>query len=276
MVVSFFYANFATSNKNSEIMGKLKSRYRLGNRLLKIFETGRIIDGVYSPALRGVMYVFKWDTSVSPNRCYLEKKNAANFYEHNGEKDESKVLEHFDMLGATPVTSDNYINVHHRVIWTNNDYDEWKRCMEEDYPNGIDEDGEEIDLSYEHYHEDCDTFLWDERANLDVTVKGVIVCFADLGLWDGHHNGAKTFGDNVKNILSSHDCDYLDWYCDRFNVRCTGIHHDGTNTYLYRVAKDKETADDLVNKIAYHDMTAEEFMKATKSLRPYVAKVYGW
>ena len=147
--------------------------------------------------------------------------------------------------------------------------------MKEDYPNGVDEDGEEINIDYERYAEDCSTFLDDERGNLDVPVNGVIVCFADLGLWDGHHNGAKTFGDNVKNILYSSD-DYLDWYCDRFNVRGTGIHHDGTNTYLYRVAKDREQADDLVNEIAYGDMTVEQFMKATKSLRPYVAKVYGW
>jgi hypothetical protein len=96
-----------------------------------------------------------------------------------------------------------------------------------------------------------------------------------LGLWDGKHIGAKCVGTNVKQILYS-DCEYLDWYCDRYNVRCTAIHHDGTNSYLYRVAKDREQANRLVDMIADGEMTEEQFRKATKSLRPYVAKVYGW
>lgn len=248
-------------------MGKLISRYRKGNNLLKIFEAKNW--------LRGVMYEFKWNHSVSPNKCYLEKISAANFYEKDGDMSEYRVQEYFGMRDAKAVTTDSYIDVNHRVIWTNNDYDEWERCMKIDYPDGVDEDGEEIDLSYERYYEDCDNFLYDERANLDVPVDGVIVCFADLGLWDGHHQGAKTVGSNVSYILRSND-DYLDWYCDRYNVRCTGIHHDGTNTYLYRVAKNEEQANRLVQAIAYEDMTEEDFRKATKSLRPYVAKVYGW
>jgi len=252
-------------------MAKLIARYRKGDNLLKIFETQRNSGGW----LRGVMYEFKWDHSVSPNKCYLEKISAANFYEKDGDMSEYRVQEYFGMRDAKAVTTDSYIDYNHRVIWTNNNYDEWERCMKIDYPDGVDEDGEEIDLSYERYYEDCDNFLYDERANLDVPVDGVIVCFADLGLWDGHHQGAKTVGSNVSYILRSSD-DYLDWYCDRYNVRCTGTHHDGTNTYLYRVAKDEEQANRLVQAIAYEDMTEEEFRKATKSLRPYVAKVYGW
>jgi hypothetical protein len=42
------------------------------------------------------------------------------------------------------------------------------------------------------------------------------------------------------------------------------------------VAESKEQAERLVNKIAYNGMTEEEFRRATKSLRPYVAEVYGW
>jgi hypothetical protein len=45
---------------------------------------------------------------------------------------------------------------------------------------------------------------------------------------------------------------------------------------LYRVAKSKEDAERLVNAIAYGGMTEEQFRKATRSLRPYVANVYGW
>ena len=115
----------------------------------------------------------------------------------------------------------------------------------------------------------------DERTNLDVEVDGYIVAFANLGLWNGRVNGAKLVGYNVKDILYSND-DYVTWFCDHYNVRCDTIHHDGRNHILYRVASSKEQAERLVNKIAYEDMSEEEFRKATKSLRPYVAKVYGW
>ena len=125
-----------------------------------------------------------------------------------------------------------------------------------------------VDTSLSYYFED-------EYVNLDKAVDGVIVAFANLGLWDGHHDGAKIVGTNVNNILHS-DCDYCDWYCDRYNVRCTAVHHDGRNRILYRVAKDKDHANKLVDKIAYGGMTEQQFIKATKSLRPYVAKTYGW
>ena len=248
-------------------MGKVKSRYRKGNKLLKIFEG--------KGYLRGVMYEFVWDVSVSPNKCSLVKTAAANFYEKDNEATDYRVRQYFGMLDARSVSSDNYIDVNHRVIWSNNNYDEWEECMKQDYPDGVDEDGEKIELTYERYYEDCDNYLWDERANLNVPVDGVIVAFADLGLWDGRHQGSGICGTNVKDILHS-NCDYLDWYCDRYNVRCTAIHHDGRNHYLYRVAKDEQEADRIAYAIAYEDMTEEQFRKATRSLRPYVAKVYGW
>ncbi len=248
-------------------MRKLVSRYRKGNKLLKIFEAKNW--------LRGVMYEFKWDTSVSPNKCNLVKVSAANFCEKDGDKSEYRVREYFGMGDAKAVTTDNYIDVNHRVIWTNNDYSEWEACMLEDYPDEASREEEGIEITYERYMEERNDDIWDERGNLDVEVDGIIVAFADLGLWDGRHNGAKRFGSKVKNILTSRN-DYQDWYCDRYNVRCTDIHHDGTNFLLYRVARNEEQADRLVNAIAYEDMTEEEFRKATRSLRPYVAKVYGW
>ena len=158
-----------------------------------------------------------------------------------------------------------------RIIWTNNNYDEWLKCMIADMEEGETEE----DFDYDRYYEDCSLFLDDERANLDIEVNGYIVAFASLGLWNGRRNGAKLIGTKVKSILNS-NCDYVTWYCDRYNVRCDAIHHDGSNHILYRVAKSKEDAEKLQNLIAYHDMTEEEFRKRTRSLRPYVANVYGW
>lgn len=238
-------------------------RFRKADRLLKVKKAGN--------GLRGILYKFEWDTSVSPNKCHLVKMESASF----NTTDVEVVKRQFGMIGSKPVTSDNYIDVNHRVIWTNDDYDEWEACMLIDYPDEASREEEGIEINYERYYADCDQYLYDERANLDVEVNGVIVAFGVLGLWDGNHNAACTFGNKVKNILKS-ECDYLDWYCDRYNVRCRASHHDSTNYYLYRVAKDREQAKRLVDAIAYEGMTEEEFRKATRSLRPYVAKVYGW
>lgn len=155
-----------------------------------------------------------------------------------------------------------------RTIWTNQDYDEWVKAMVAD---GEDED----ELTYERYHDDCDVFLGDERCNLDVEVDGVIVVFASLGLWNGRRNGFGFVGSNVKDILFS-DCDYCTWYCDRYNVLFDGVHHDGSNHYLYRVAPNRYAAERLQERVIRGDLTREQFMRATKSLRPYVSKVYGW
>ncbi len=160
------------------------------------------------------------------------------------------------------------INKQMRIIWTNQNYDAWKEAL-------IDDGEDEDDLTYERYDDDCSLFLDDERTNLNVDVDGYIVAFADLGLWNGRRTGAKLVGDNVRDILSSND-DYVTWFCDVYNVRCNSVHHDGQNHILYRVAKNKEHAKYLVNKIAYNDMTEEQFRKATKSLRPYIASIYGW
>jgi hypothetical protein len=240
-------------------MGKLIARYRFNNKLLKIYESKN--------CLRGVVYTYKWNKGT----YHLEKFAAASYLT----KDEQYVKEQVGMANARPVDTDELFNANHRVIWNNNDYDEWEKCMLEDYPDEASREAEGIEISYERYMEDRDNDLYDERANLDVPVDGVIVCFADLGLWDGHHQGAKKFGSYVKNILHS-NCEFNDWFCDRYNVRCEASHHDGSNSYLYRVARDEEQADRLVQAIAFENMTEEEFRKATRSLRPYVAKVYGW
>ena len=163
------------------------------------------------------------------------------------------------------------INKQKRIIWTNNDYDEWLEAMKEEYGSEFNDD----EFGYDRYAEDCSMYIDDERINLNKEVDGYIVAFASLGIWSGRVNGAKVVGVNVRDILYS-DCDYVTWFCDPYNVKCESIHHDGTNYILYRVAKDRETAERLVDKIAYHDMTEEEFRRATKSLRPYVAQTYGW
>lgn len=162
------------------------------------------------------------------------------------------------------------IDKNRRIIWTNEDYNEWRDCVIED--NDLTED----EATYEQYEEDCSIFLDDEKANLDIELDGCIVAFAVLDLWFGKREGAKKVGNYVNNIFDVTFGDYITFYCDRYNVWCEDAHHDGRNLYLFRVAKDAETAAKLVDAIAYKGMTMEQFKKRTKSLRSYVANVYGW
>ena len=242
-------------------MKKLRGMYRYCDKLLKIYEVSNKSGEYYY----GMLYEFVYNKDTRKYDLVLLSK--AKFYDKD--MADYRVKEYFGMFNARLTTCDKIVDVNHRVIWTNDDYDEW-----EHYAKKYNE-YEEDKINEDTYADECETNLWDERENLNVKVDGCIVAFANLGLWDGKHNGAKVVGSNVRNILNS-DCDYLDWYCDRYNVRCTATHHDGTNHIVYRVAKSDDEAERLVDKIAYDGMTEEEFMKKTKSLRPYVAKVYGF
>lgn len=215
-----------------------------------------------------------------PNKLKGEVKTLLGQYVSSAEfddKDKDKVNEYFNFTirnsYKVPFERRNGkivlypINKQKRVIWSNEEYEEWCDAMKE----GITDE----EITPEYYYYCCNEEIIDERINLHKDVDGYIVAFASLGLWNGRADGAKLVGTTVSDILYS-DCDYVTWYCDPYNVRCSAAHHDGRNYILYRVAESKEQAERLVNKIAYEGMTEEQFRRATKSLRPYVAKVYGF
>ena len=237
-------------------MRKLQSILKSADRTLKVWES--------KDKLRGEVYDKDGNLTMS-----------ADFFFKDGDMDEFRVREYFGFTNYYRVPFERKngkiilypINKQKRVIWSNNDYDEWAEAMADEITD------EEI--TPEYYYDCRNNDLDDERANLNIEVDGYIVAFADLGLWYGRVNGGKVVGTNVSQILSTSD-DYATWYCDVHNVKCDTIHHDGRNHILYRVADSKEKAERLVNKIAYGDMSEEQFRRATSSLRPYVAKVYGW
>lgn len=114
-----------------------------------------------------------------------------------------------------------------------------------------------------------------ERCNLNKQVDGVIIVFGDLGLWNGRKQGYQILGNNIADILKS-SCEYAEWYGDGYNIRSRMTHHDGTNYILYRVAKDREEAERIAEKIYNREIDEQGFRKRTRSLYPYVAGVYGW
>jgi hypothetical protein len=150
------------------------------------------------------------------------------------------------------------------TIWNNTDLclDDWRDDLLADYP-----DYSEDEL-WRAMVDTNDLYLEDERRNLAVPVGGSLVILADLGLWNGRRFGFKVIPDATAADILYSNCDYCRWYVDEEDVRFTGHHHDGTNHYLYRVYEG-DPAD-------LYDMTQEEMLHATKSLRPVVAAVYGW
>lgn len=117
------------------------------------------------------------------------------------------------------------------------------------------------------------------REALNVLLDNDIVVIADLGLWNGRKFGYKVIeSGNISDCLVD-DSDYCEWYCDSNDLRCTAHHHDGTNHYLYRMLKvglterQKQT---FLSKIYFGTVTPKDMTRYTKSIRPDIAKVFGW
>ena len=122
-----------------------------------------------------------------------------------------------------------------QIIWSS-DYlfDDKAR---EDYVNAKRDilDDEDYTVSDADWAEVIDNYLSDERMNLDRQIDGVVMAFADLGLWNGRRQGYKILGHNINGI---------------FNV---------SEEMIYN-----------------REIDEAGFRKKTRSLYPYVAKIYGW
>ena len=164
------------------------------------------------------------------------------------------------------------------LIWTNIDlYDEEtmketrKFMREENYTDLSDNNVMRV------IDDNNNMYIEDERDNLSqkyTGFKGYVVAFAELGFWNGVRVASKVYND-ISNILQNTSCDECEWYLDEWNVRFRGVHHDGTNNVLYRYVDTEKRANDIMNKIVCGGMNLKQFKKATKSIRPFVQKVYG-
>lgn len=169
------------------------------------------------------------------------------------------------------------------TIWQN--YDTDYEGMREDYQDIYeltDEEMEEIS--------DSDISAWvsvsndmcldDERANLNITIPNGILVIADLGFWYGRRCGYKEIATgNIADCLYDNDCVYCDWYCDMYDMRFKGSHHDGTHYYIYRTWADgisEQQRENYLDKLYRGEATHKDMLKYTRSIRPYIADVYGW
>lgn len=162
-----------------------------------------------------------------------------------------------------------------QIIWSSDYYINDEARTE--YENAMREllEDEDYSVSDRQWAEVVDGYLSDERMNLDKPIDGIIVAFADLGLWNGRRQGFKILGSTIKDIFGISEDDN-EWYGDGFNIRGSLTHHDGTHYVLYRVAKDRDEAERIAGKIYNKEIDEAGFRKRTRSLYPYVADIYGW
>lgn len=138
-------------------------------------------------------------------------------------------------------------------------------------------DLEPEDISDERIDECFMDNLYDEQCNLDIDIDGYIIAFGTLGLWNGHPIGYKEVGSNIKDIFNTCiDCD-SEWYADKYNVRQNASHHDGTHHLVFRYVEGREQMERIFERIYDGSISDEKSLfRATKSIRPFVARAYGW
>lgn len=161
------------------------------------------------------------------------------------------------------------------IIWTSETYlDDDAREEYEQYKREALDD-EDYCVTDREWTEVVDGYLADERMNLDKEVEGVIIAFADVSRWNGRRQGYKILGSTINDIFSISE-DNNEWFSDGNNIRDILTHHDASHYVLYRVAKDRETAERIGEQIYNLEIDEAGFRKRTRSLHPYVAEIYGW
>lgn len=169
-----------------------------------------------------------------------------------------------------------------RHIWQNYDLnlEDWKEGLLEnrelnELPTDVDDD-----TLREEMYELNNNYLDDERMNLNIKTEGRIVCIADLGFWYGRRIGYKLYDHNIGECLTFFsDCDYADFYVDRYDFRCKQTHHDASTYAVFRELKPNLSSNQVDNflwKIYNGKATQKDITRYTNSLKERIKKVYGW
>lgn len=131
-----------------------------------------------------------------------------------------------------------------------------------------------------YWQEDNDMNYQDEKSNLNKIIDGYIIALAHrsshYGAIGGNGcEGTKLVGWNISKILET-TADDADFWAEDYNINGKLYDHDGHWTVTYRVCKDEEEAEKLQNLAYYGKLNNADIMARTKSLYPYIAKIYGW
>lgn len=170
------------------------------------------------------------------------------------------------------------------VIWNSDAVDEefvrFERAeMEFEYPDQTD------DWWWEFAEETNQSYLDDEQMNLSgIEFPKEIIIFAELGLWDGRKQTyCRTRTKRVSDVLKTgylRGQSNIKYWVDAYgNLRAEESHHDGTNTYLFRVFKDSVSLGTelfILDKATRGTLTKDDITRYTRRVGKEIADVYGW
>lgn len=173
-----------------------------------------------------------------------------------------------------------------RTIWSSESFytqdddvkEQYKRDIMEQYD--IDEEELTEEKLAQYWYED-NNFNYDcERDNLGKDIDGCIIALAHrsshYGVWGGNgREGTKVVGYNIAGILET-TADGADWWAEDYNIEGRLSDHDGSWYVTYRVCKDYSEAERLQELACMGKLDNADIMARTKSLYPYIAKIYGW
>lgn len=164
------------------------------------------------------------------------------------------------------------------TIWNSNiDFSDWIDDLRAEYPDYSD------DKLYEIACSTNDSYLDDERANLNIKCGSPIILIADIGTWNGRHSGYRIIqSGNIADCLEPQlksPSDIVFYVDKQGDLRADETHHDGTNHYLFRKIKktiSEQRLEKLEDNILSGEVTSNEIARATDRLGDKIAAVYGW
>lgn len=155
------------------------------------------------------------------------------------------------------------------------DFDEMKKEISEVNDIPVEDISEK--MVWDYINHSIENWYDDERLNLNQELDNFVICIADLGLWNGRRSAYKLLGKNLNSILYSTG-DFYEVYVEDGEVKARDGHHDGTNYYTWRVLKkglSRSKINELLESIVDGD-AEDKIRKCTKSLAPYVKRIYGF
>jgi hypothetical protein len=174
-----------------------------------------------------------------------------------------------------------------RTIWSSESFytqdddvkEQYKRDIMEQYD--IDDEEELTEEKLAQYWYEDNEFNYDcERDNLGKDIDGCIIALArrssNYGAICGNGREAtKVVGYSIAGILET-TADDADWWAEDYNIEGRLSDHDGSWYVTYRVCKDYSEAERLQDMAYEGKLDNADIMARTKSLYPYIAKIYGW
>lgn len=175
-----------------------------------------------------------------------------------------------------------------RTIWSSESFYVQDEKVKEQYKKDIMDsmDWQEEELTEDRlanmWYEDNEFNYECECSNLAKMIDGYIIALGHRSShygWIGGNGrtGTMLVGSDVSDILKkSGSADDAEWYAEDYNIHGSMYDHDGSWSVVYRVCKDEEEAERLQELAYLGKLDNADIMGRTKSLYPYIAKIYGW